>query len=357
MNEPLAGMTLPELQALLAALGEPAFRAKQVYGWLARGVRPAQMHNLPKSLREKLGALPFGGAQIYDKRVSAKDGTVKYLFRLEDENLVEGVLMRYKYGNTLCISTQVGCKMGCAFCASTLEGCIRSLCAGEMLSFISCVEEDVPPNKAAGEIRTVTNIVLMGSGEPLDNYDNVVRFLRMVTDAEGKNISVRNISLSTCGLVPALKRFTQEAPHVTLSISLHAPNNAIRDQIMPVNKLYPMEMLLEAARDYAQQTGRRVIFEYALIDGLNADEDAARELAGRLRGMNCHVNLIPLNRVEERALHGVSREQAERFMEWLQQRHVSATIRREMGSDIQGACGQLRRRVLQQEREKGELAP
>lgn len=353
MNETLSSMTLEELQTLLFDWGEPKFRAGQVYSWLSKGVRAADMTNLPKTLRERLSALPYGGASIYDKRLSNKDGTIKYLFALEDGNLVEGVLMRYNYGNTLCISTQVGCRMGCAFCASTLEGCVRNLTAGEMLGFISCVEEDVPHD--ADALRTVTNIVLMGSGEPLDNYDNVLRFLRMVSDENGKNISPRNISLSTCGLVPKLIQFTEEAPHVTLSVSLHAPNNAIRDTIMPVNRTYPIEQLLQAAKGYADKTGRRVIFEYALIDGLNSDEAAAQELASRLHAINCHVNLIPLNHVEERNLRGVTRRQAEQFMAWLTQRHISATIRREMGSDIQGACGQLRRSVLQNI-EKGETS-
>ncbi|MDD4075069.1 MAG: 23S rRNA (adenine(2503)-C(2))-methyltransferase RlmN [Eubacteriales bacterium] len=351
MNESLSEKTLEELQTLLAGWGEPKFRAGQVYAWLSKGVRPEDMTNLPKTLRERLSTLPYGGARIYDKRLSEKDGTIKYLFALEDGNLVEGVLMRYAYGNTLCISTQVGCRMGCAFCASTLEGCVRNLTAGEMLGFISCVEADVPHQ--ADAVRTVTNIVLMGSGEPLDNYDNVVRFLRMVSDEKGKNISPRNISLSTCGLVPKLLRFTEEAPHVTLSVSLHAPNNTVRDQIMPVNHTYPMEQLLAAAKNYAEKTGRRVIFEYALIDGLNSDKAAADELADKLRAINCHVNLIPLNHVEERNLRGVTRKQAEQFMAWLDKRHISATIRREMGSDIQGACGQLRRSVLQNI-EKGE---
>ena len=340
----LSSMNKEELLALTAALGEPKYRALQVYSWLAKGVRPQEMSNLPKSLRDRLSMIPFGGASVYDTRISAQDGTRKYLFSLEDGNLVEGVLMRYNYGNTLCISTQVGCRMGCAFCASTLEGCVRNLTAGEMLSFISCVEKDVP--SAEGAVRTVTNIVLMGSGEPLDNYEQVLRFLHTVSDPEGKNISPRNISLSTCGLVPMIRRFTKEAPHVTLSVSLHAPNDQIRAQIMPVSKSYSIEELLSAAKDYAEKTGRRVIFEYALIDQLNADEKCADELSRRLRGINAHVNLIPLNPVEERNLRGVSRKQAEQFMQWLEKRHISATIRREMGADIQGACGQLRRSVL-----------
>lgn len=348
----LASMDINELRALLTEWGEPAFRAGQVFSWLAKGARPEEMTNLPKTLRQRLGELPYGGSRVYDKRVSAKDGTVKYLFELEDGNLVEGVLMRYHHGNTLCISTQVGCRMGCAFCASTLEGCVRNLLPGEMLSFIACAEADEPhgPDKA----RSVTNIVLMGSGEPLDNYDNVVEFLRLITAAEGMNISPRNISLSTCGLVPELLRFMEEAPHVTLSVSLHAVDDESRCRIMPVNKRYGLDALLTAAKQYAQKSGRRVIFEYALMEGQNAARQDAVRLAALLKGVNCHVNLIPLNPVEERGLKGVSREQAHQFAAWLEEKGVGATVRREMGTDIEGACGQLRRRVLQERKGESE---
>lgn len=345
----LMSMDVAALEALFKEMGELRFRAKQVFAWLARGARPEGMSNLPKPLREKLAALPFGGARIREKHMSAKDGTVKYLFELEDANLVEGVLMRYHYGNTLCISTQVGCKMGCAFCASTLGGCVRNLEPGEMLAFIACVEADLP--KAEGHARSVTNVVLMGSGEPLDNYDNTLAFLRMVSAPEGMNISPRNISLSTCGLVDKIERMVKEAPHVTLSVSLHAPNDEIRSALMPVNRIFGIDEVLRAAKGYAKETGRRVIFEYALIDGVNDGEKHAAQLAGRLRGINCHVNLIPLNPVKERKLGGTPRERAKQFNEWLAQRGVSATIRREMGTDIEGACGQLRRRVLHQQAE------
>lgn len=344
----LTSMSIPELAGLMEELGQPKFRAKQVFEWISRGKRPQDMTNLPRELRDKLDTLHYGGASIYDKRVSAKDGTIKYLFQLEDGNIVEGVLMSYHYGNTMCISTQVGCRMGCAFCASTLEGCIRNLEAGEMLSFIACAEKDVPHGE--DKKRTVTNIVLMGSGEPLDNYDEVVKFLRLVSAPEGMNISPRNISISTCGLVPQLMRFTKEAPHVTLSVSLHAPNDETRDRIMPINRKYRMAELLNAAKHYAEETGRRVIFEYALIKDVNSSERDAKELAARLRGINCHVNLIPLNHVEERNLTGVTRRDAEQFAAWLQGCGISATVRREMGSDIDGACGQLRRKTLQRER-------
>ncbi len=337
-------MTDTEIATALQSFGAPAFRTKQVKEWLKKGVRPAEMSNLPRDLREKMSGIPFGGATIFRKYISAKDGTIKYLFALEDDNIVEGVLMRYSYGNTVCLSTQIGCNMGCKFCASTLNGCVRNLHPGEMLSFLAEIEKDEPP--ADSRKRTVTNIVLMGSGEPLDNYDNVVTFLKRVSSPDGPNISARNISVSTCGLVPKIYRFIDDAPHVTLSISLHAPNDTIRDAIMPINHAYPIDQLLPAAKAYADRTGRRVVFEYALIGGTNDSHKDAVELAKRLRGMLCHVNLIPLNPVAERGLNGVSREHAHQFCEWLNQEHISATVRREMGTDIDGACGQLRRRVL-----------
>lgn len=337
-------MTETEIADAVGSFGVPKFRIGQVQNWLYKGVRPQEMTNLPKDLRDKLDTIPFGGARIFDKRVSPKDGTIKYLFELEDGNLVEGVLMRYSYGNTVCLSTQVGCNMGCKFCASTLEGCVRSLRHGEMLSFITEIERDEPP--AEGKPRTVTNIVLMGSGEPLDNYDNVVTFLKRVTSEKGPNISARNISLSTCGIVPKIYRLIDDAPHVTLSVSLHAHSNEVRSELMPINKAYPIEQVLEAAKAYSERTGRRVVFEYALIGGKNDSEADAKALAARLKGMLCHVNLIPLNPVKERGLDGVTRTYAHQFREWLESMHISATVRREMGADIEGACGQLRRRVL-----------
>ena len=337
-------MTETEIADTVGSFGVPKFRIGQVQNWLYKGVRPQEMTNLPKDLRDKLATIPFGGARIFDKRVSPKDGTIKYLFELEDGNLVEGVLMRYSYGNTVCLSTQVGCNMDCKFCASTLEGCVRSLRHGEMLSFIAEIERDEPP--AEGKPRTVTNIVLMGSGEPLDNYDNVVMFLKRVTSEKGPNISARNISLSTCGIVPKIYRLIDDAPHITLSVSLHAHSNEVRSELMPINKAYPIEQVLEAAKAYSERTGRRVVFEYALIGGKNDSEADAKALAARLKGMLCHVNLIPLNPVKERGLDGVTRTYAHRFREWLESMHISATVRREMGADIEGACGQLRRRVL-----------
>lgn len=347
----LVSMNIAELEALFSQWGEPRFRAKQVFSWLSRGVRPQDMTNLPKTLRNRLETIHFDGVEIYARFVSQKDGTIKYLFTLSDGNIVEGVLMRYHYGNTLCISTQVGCRMGCAFCASTLEGCIRNLTPGEMLSFVALANADVP--KEEGHERSVTNIVLMGSGEPLDNYDNTVKFLKLVSAQEGLGISPRNISLSSCGLVPCIETLPNDAPHVTLSVSLHAPNDDIRNKLMPINKAYSISQVLGAAKKYADTTGRRVIFEYALVKGLNDSLQNAAELAARLKGINCHVNLIPLNPVKERNLLGTSRKDAETFRGWLEDKGVSATVRREMGTDIDGACGQLRRRVLLQK--EGEL--
>lgn len=338
-------MTPEELKAALSEMGEKPFRAGQVFSWLHRGARFSEMTNLSLPLREKLAA---GGVdqpvEIRETRVSQLDGTRKFLFALRDGNCVEGVLMRYHYGATLCISTQVGCKMGCRFCASTLEGCVRSLTAAEMLGEVLCANGTMDGER-------VHNIVLMGSGEPLDNYDQVVRFLRLVSHPEGLNIGLRHISVSTCGLVPQMRAFAEEGLPVTLSLSLHAPNDEIRRQIMPVARRYSMEETLDACRYYIEKTGRRVVFEYALIDGVNADPACAEELAGKLRGMQCHVNLIPLNTVKERNLYGVSESQVKAFLETLERLHISATRRREMGDDIEGACGQLRKKVLREEQE------
>ena len=347
----LASITKEELTELLAKQGQPAFRAKQVMEWLARGVKPEGMSNLPKALREKLSELPFGGAEIIDVRHSQKDDTAKMLYELEDGNIVEGVLMRYSYGNTLCISTQAGCRMGCAFCASTLNGRVRDLTAGEMLSEVTAVERLVPPK--ADRKRTVTNIVMMGCGEPLDNYDNTIRFLKRATAADGLGISPRNISVSTCGIVPKIYSFTEDAPHITLCISLHAPNDELRRKTMPIANAYSLSELIPAAKHYADATGRRVIFEYALIEGVNSSEEEAKELAKLLRGINCHVNLIPLNSVKERRLTGVSRRYAAEFASMLEKLHISATVRRELGTDIDGACGQLRNKHISSQKEEG----
>lgn len=345
MTTELASLNMEELAGLMKELGQPAFRAKQVMSWLRLGARPEDMTNIPIALREKLAEIPFGGVRIIDVRHSKKDDTVKLLYELEDGNIIEGVLMSYSYGKTLCISSQVGCRMGCRFCASTLGGRVRDLTAGEMLSEVTSVERMFPTDE--GKKRTVTNIVMMGCGEPLDNYDNTIRFLKRATAEDGLGISPRNISVSTCGLVPRIYSFIEDAPHVTLCISLHAHNDTLRRQTMPVADAYSLRELIPAAKHYADVTGRRVIFEYALIEGVNSSDEDAHELAKLLRGINCHVNLIPLNSVKERKLTGVSRQRAAQFAALLERLHISATVRRELGTDIDGACGQLRNKHIE----------
>ena len=341
----LLGMTPEELAAYMKALGQPAFRARQVFAWLHQGVPFGGMSNLPKALRETLSETctdhPVSVLEIIESKM---DGTIKLLYRLWDGHVIEGVLMRYKYGNTLCLSTQVGCRMGCAFCASTLDGCARNLTPGELLGQIVCANGVLA---AQGNGQKVGNIVLMGSGEPLDNYDNVVKFLRILRMEGGLCIGMRSVSLSTCGLVEQMRRFAKEDLPVTLSLSLHAPNDEVRRTLMPVARRYPMEEVLDACRYYIEETGRRVIFEYALVHGVNASPEQAAELAGKLRGMQCHVNLIPLNSVPERGLMGVSEREVDAFKKVLERKNISVTRRREMGDDIEGACGQLRRRYIQ----------
>lgn len=339
------GMYPEEMKAALREMGEKPFRAGQIFAWLHKGAHFSEMTNLSLPLREKLERDGVDQpVSIRETRVSQLDGTRKFLYALRDGHCVEGVLMRYHYGCTLCVSTQVGCRMGCCFCASTLEGCARNLSAAEILGQVQCANAVLE-----GEER-VHNIVLMGSGEPMDNYDEVVRFLRLVSHPEGLNIGLRHISLSTCGLVPQMRRFAEEGLPVTLSLSLHAPNDEIRRRLMPIAQRYTMEETLDACRYYIEKTGRRVVFEYALADGVNADEKCAEELADRLRGMQCHVNLIPLNTVRERNLFGVTENQVRAFLSVLEKRRISATRRREMGDDIEGACGQLRKKVLQEEK-------
>ena len=338
----VAGMTPEELKEFLVSRGEKPFRAGQVFSWLSRGRSFDEMTNLDLRLRRMLKEECADiCAAIESERVSQIDGTRKLLFRMRDGNCVEGVLMRYKYGCTLCVSTQVGCRMGCRFCASTLDGRVRDLTAAEILGEVTCVNRMLED-----EGSSVHNIVLMGSGEPLDNYDNVVRFLRLVGREDGVNIGMRHISLSTCGLVPEMLRFADEGLPVTLSVSLHAPNDGIRRKLMPVALRYSVREVLDACRVYLEKTGRRIIFEYALIDGVNCGREHAAELAALLKGMQCHVNVIPLNDVPERNLKGVSEKQVSDFLRALADRHISATRRREMGDDIEGACGQLRKKYL-----------
>ena len=341
----LLGLTGAELERFVTEdLKESKFRAKQIGQWLARGADIDGMTNLSAALRARLNEMVVANpVRVMESYKSKIDETEKFLYSLPDGNLIEGVVMRYHHGDTLCVSTQVGCSMGCAFCASTLEGRVRNLTAGEILGQVVAAKRHIQAEDAE---RRVHNIVLMGSGEPLDNYDNVVKFLRLVNDPEGLNISIRNISLSTCGLVRRMYDFAEEGLPVTLSLSLHAPNDEIRRKIMPVANAYPYGEVLAACKNYIEKTGRRVIFEYALIRDLNSDVKHAEELARRLRGMRCHVNLIPLNDVKERNLRAPDRQTVDAFQKRLALKNISCTVRREMGADIEGACGQLRRKVL-----------
>lgn len=338
----LTGMTCAEITEWVKTQGYPAFRGKQIFRWIHQGAEFGEMTNLSKEMRENLEQTAIvQPVHVRLKRESPLDGTVKLLYELRDGNCVEGVLMRYKYGVSLCISTQVGCRMGCRFCASTLEGRVRDLTAGEMLGEILCAnrlleEEDI----------RVSHVVLMGSGEPLDNYGNVVRFLRLMKEEEGIQLSLRNISLSTCGIVPKMYDLAEKGLPVTLCVSLHAPTDEIRRQTMPIANTWSIAEILEACRNYIRKTGRRVIFEYALSDGLNAEKEHAEQLSRLLRGMQCHVNLIPLNVVRERDMKGIDEKKVQEFLKVLQNNHISATRRREMGDDIEGACGQLRRKVI-----------
>ena len=340
----LKSQTLPELAGIFKELGQPQFRAKQVYTWLHKGVRSYdEMTNLPKALRETLEErYPICPPEVVRRQESQRDGTIKYLWRLSDGNCVETVLMRYHYGNTVCISTEVGCRMGCAFCASTLGGLVRRLEPQEMLDQVlfTQVDSGLP----------ISHIVLMGIGEPLDNFDNVMRFLELVNSPEGMNISMRHISLSTCGLVPKIDELAQKKLQLTLSISLHAPNNEIRNRIMPVNKAYPIEQLLDVCRRYYQATSRRISFEYAMIRGVNDSPENARELLERMKGLPAHFNLIPLNHVEESPLQPSTRASVAAFQKILEDGGIPTTVRRTLGGDIDASCGQLRRKYTQEKK-------
>ncbi|MBP3307556.1 23S rRNA (adenine(2503)-C(2))-methyltransferase RlmN [Anaerotignum sp.] len=340
----IKSMNITELEDLLKELGEPKFRAKQIFDWLhAKQVDSfEEMTNLSKGLREKLSeTASINGVEIVRKLVSQIDGTRKYLFALSDGAIIESVLMKYEHGNTVCISTQVGCRMGCKFCASTLDGVERGLTAGEMLSQIYAIQKD------CGE--RVHGTVLMGSGEPLDNYDNVVKFLRLINDPKGQNMGQRHITLSTCGLVEKMYDLAEEDLQITLAVSLHAPNDGIRTQTMPIAKVYSMEKLLQACRDYADKTKRRITFEYALIHGVNDGDEHAWELVKKLRDMLCHVNLIPVNDVKERNYVKSTADRVKRFAGILNENGVETTVRRKLGSDIDAACGQLRRSHMKEQ--------
>ena len=340
----LKSLTQPELAEKLKQLGQPAFRAKQVFAWLHKGVRSyEEMTNLPKSLREALAReYPLYIPKVVRKQESKKDGTIKYLWQLSDGNCVETVLMRYRYGNTVCISTEVGCRMGCAFCASTLGGLVRRLEPEEMLDEVlfTQIDSGLP----------ISHIVLMGIGEPLDNFDNVLRFLELVNHPEGMNISMRHISLSTCGLVPKIDALAERKLQISLAISLHGPNNELRSKVMPVNRAYPMEELLDACRRYYDATGRRIHFEYAMIDGVNDTPECAGELLRRLKGLGAHVNLIPLNHVEERQFQPSTPAHMRSFIRVLEDAGVNVTVRRKLGGDVDASCGQLRRKYQNTQR-------
>lgn len=334
----ILSMSLPELQEFIISIGEPKFRAKQIFDWLYKGADIDEMLNIPNTLKAKLNESAFiAGTKIETKQVST-DGTIKYLFKLYDGEMVESVVMKYKYGNTICISTEVGCPMGCAFCASTLGGIKRKLLPSEMLSQVIGAQKD------SGE--RISNIVMMGIGEPLDNYDNVIKFLKLVGSPDGLNIGYRHISLSTCGIVDKIYELAKEDFQITLSISLHASNDTKRSDLMPINKKWNISSLLTACSDYFKTTGRRISFEYTLVAGKNDSVQDANELANVLykycANMPLHVNLIPVNNVTERGLNPTAKSGVEQFAKTLENRKITATVRRKLGSDIDASCGQLR---------------
>ena len=342
----LKSMSLQEITDLMREFGEPAFRGKQVFTWLHKGVRSFdEMTNLSKALREKLNSQCILHAPtVARKQVSQQDGTVKYLWELADGNCIESVLMRYHHGNSICISTQVGCRMGCAFCASTLAGKVRDLTPTEMLDQVLFSQIDSGLE--------ISNIVLMGIGEPMDNLDNVLRFLELVNHPDGMNIGMRHISLSTCGVIPGIRRLAETGLQLTLSVSLHAPDGETRGKIMPVNRAYPVEELFDACHAYFRKTGRRISFEYSMIDGVNDHDWQADLMAKKLKGMPAHVNLIPLNDVVESPFKPSKRIAA--FQKRLEANGVTATVRRSLGGDIDASCGQLRRKAMEEAKRKGE---
>ena len=341
MSEEIRSMRLEELTEALKQMGEPAFRGRQVFTWLHRGVRSfEEMSDVSKSLRERLAdQYRLGGPVVARKQISKEDGTVKYLWELHDGNCIETVLMRYRHGNTVCVSSQVGCRMGCMFCASTLGGKVRDLTPGEILEQVIFTQLDsgVP----------ISNIVLMGIGEPMDNLDNVLQFLELVNHPLGLNIGMRHISLSTCGVLPGIRRLAELELQLTLSVSLHAPDSETRSRIMPVNRAYDVDELFAVCHEYFKKTGRRISFEYAMIDGVNDADWQADLIVRKLRGMPGHVNLIPLNDVAESPLKPSRR--IRKFQQRLESQGVTATVRRSLGGDIDASCGQLRRKAMERE--------
>lgn len=337
-------MTLSEIEEVMNQVNAPKFRAKQIFDWLqVFGVMSYdEMTNIPKTLRSELSEkYPVKSCEIELKQVSKIDSTVKYLFRLSDGNFIESVLMKYKYGYTLCVSSQVGCKMGCVFCASTKSGCVRNLLPSEILGQIHAAQRDM-------NIR-VSHIVMMGMGEPLDNYDNTIRFLELVSSQKGLNLSMRNISLSTCGLVPKIYDLMEKRYQLTLSVSLHAPNDEMRSKVMPVNNKYPINELIKACKAYTESTSRRISFEYAMIKDVNDSDQCAYELASLLKGMLCHVNLIPANEINESSHKRSTNERLQRFMSIMNSKGINTTVRRSLGSDIDASCGQLRSKYNKKE--------
>ena len=333
----LRSMTSEEIAAALKEMGQPAFRSAQIFDWVqAKKVRTfEEMTNLPKALRERLAAeYDLSLLRIEKRLVSQEDGTRKYVFALSDDLLIESVFMPYDYGNTACISSQAGCRMGCKFCASTLEGLARNLLPGEMLEQIFRMEEDT------GE--RISHVVVMGSGEPLDNYGSLLRFVRLITDPKGKNLSERNITVSTCGLVPQIRKLAGEKLQITLALSLHAPNDELRRTMMPIANAYTVRETVAACDEYFAATGRRMSYEYSLVKGVNDTDACAKELAALLHGKNAHVNLIPVNPIRERDYRSPDRAAALRFQKSLEKSGINATIRKKMGADIDSACGQLR---------------
>lgn len=337
MKENIKSLLPSEIADIVKNMGQPSFRAGQVFKWLHSGVKSFdEMSNIPKNMRQALKEQYYITYPVPERKLVSKiDGTVKYLWRLNDGNTIESVIMKYEHGNTICISSQVGCRMGCAFCASTLGGKVRDLEASEILDQVMFGQID------AG--LKISNIVMMGIGEPLDNFDNVIRFLNLVNNPDGLNIGMRHISLSTCGLVEKIDKLADYNLQLTLSVSLHAPNDEIRNKIMPVNKSCSVELLLEHCYNYYKKTGRRISFEYAMIDGVNDTPQNAAELANKLKRMEGHVNLIPLNHVEESPLKPSTPAHLKEFISILKKRGINVTVRRKLGSDINASCGQLRR--------------
>lgn len=337
----IKSMNMEELKALMTELGDKPFRAKQIYSWLHERLVTSydEMTNIPKSLKEKLKDYPITALEMVDVQISKIDGTRKYLFRLNDGNVIESVLMRYKHGNSVCISSQVGCRMGCRFCASTIGGLTRGLQASEMLDQIYRIQV------LSGE--RVSNVVVMGTGEPLDNYENLLRFIHILTEEGGLHISQRNLTVSTCGLVPKMYELAKEKFQMTLALSLHAPNDEKRQELMPIARKYTMDEVLDACRNYFEETGRRITFEYSLVAGVNDRDQDARELSSKIGDINCHVNLIPVNPIKERSFQRSTRQAVENFKIKLEKCGINVTIRREMGSDIDGACGQLRKSYME----------